>query len=64
MQTYKFKHQLGDLENTLDQRFYGGLLSVNNMVTDLSKVMAVVNILDSTFTDNYFTGFGSSLMYI
>jgi len=64
MQTYKFKHQLGDLENSLDQRFYGGILSVNNMVPDLSKVIAVVNVLDSSFTDNYFTGFGSSLMYI
>ena len=64
MQTFKFRHQLADLESTLDQRFYGGLLSVNNMVTDLAKVIAVVNVVDSTFTDNYFTGEGSSLIYI
>lgn len=64
MQTFKFRHQLADLESTLDQRFYGGLLSVNNIVTDLAKVIAVVNVVDSTFTDNYFTGEGSSLIYI
>jgi hypothetical protein len=34
------------------------------MVTDLAKVIAVVNVVDSTFTDNYFTGEGSSLIYI
>jgi hypothetical protein len=34
------------------------------MVTDLTKVVALVNVQDSTFTDNYFTGFNSSLMYI
>ena len=34
------------------------------MVTDLAKVIAVVNVFDSTFTDNYFTGEGSSLIYI
>jgi hypothetical protein len=64
MQTFKFRHQLADLESTLDQRFYGGILSVNNMVSDLAKVIAVVNVVDSTFTDNYFTGEGSSLIYI
>jgi hypothetical protein len=34
------------------------------MVSDLAKVIAVVNVVDSTFTDNYFTGEGSSLIYI